>query len=247
MAKITGSSNRSKRSTKKPVTQGEYPQRSNRQRVSQAKVTSAEARKPSPRSAGINQGKGAGRGRVTGTQGRPKPATPAKVTTGSKISRLAHTVTKAARAAKTAVTGSRALGALRAAAPLMASPLGAAAAGTGALAAYGVSEGEVKRTKAAGTFKQTNRRGGGSVAGQQRASRAKAAAAGSTSQFKGARDTAFKKAAAIKGSPVVGPKKASSGKGGGSFDSAFAAARKSGKKEFTWRGKRYNTKLRGEK
>ena len=28
-----------------------------------------------------------------------------------------------------------------------------------------------------------------------------------------------------------------------SFDNAFAAARKAGKKEFTWRGKRYNTKL----
>lgn len=28
------------------------------------------------------------------------------------------------------------------------------------------------------------------------------------------------------------------------FDQAFAAARKAGKKEFTWRGKRYNTKLK---
>lgn len=83
MAKVTSSSNRSKRSTNKPVTKGQNPQRANRQAVSQAKVSSAEARKPSPRSAGINQGKGAGAGRVTGTQGRPKPATPAKVTTGA--------------------------------------------------------------------------------------------------------------------------------------------------------------------
>lgn len=30
------------------------------------------------------------------------------------------------------------------------------------------------------------------------------------------------------------------------FDQAFKAARTSGAKEFTWRGKRYNTKLRGE-
>lgn len=29
-----------------------------------------------------------------------------------------------------------------------------------------------------------------------------------------------------------------------SFDRAFAAARKAGKKEFTWRGKRYNTKMK---
>ena len=30
------------------------------------------------------------------------------------------------------------------------------------------------------------------------------------------------------------------------FDAAFAAARKAGKKEFTWRGKQYNTKYKGE-
>ena len=30
------------------------------------------------------------------------------------------------------------------------------------------------------------------------------------------------------------------------FDKAFAAARKEGKKEFTWRGKQYNTKYKGE-
>ena len=30
------------------------------------------------------------------------------------------------------------------------------------------------------------------------------------------------------------------------FDKTFAAARKEGKKEFTWRGKKYNTKLKGE-
>jgi len=31
-----------------------------------------------------------------------------------------------------------------------------------------------------------------------------------------------------------------------SFDKAFAAARRAGKSEFTWRGKRYNTRLAGE-
>lgn len=71
----------------KPVTQGKNPQRANRQQVSQAKVTSSESRLPSPRSAGINKGKGMGAGRVTGTQGRPKPATPAKVTTGKGVRR----------------------------------------------------------------------------------------------------------------------------------------------------------------
>ncbi len=71
---------------------------------------------------------------------------------------------------------------------------------------------------------------------------AQAAAKGSTSRFKGAREAAMKKASAIKGSPVVGPRKS----GASSFDSSFAAARKAGKSTFTWRGKKYNTKLKGE-
>ena len=82
------------------------------------------------------------------------------------------------------------------------------------------------------------------------------------SRFTNARAAAFKKAAAIKGSPVVGAGKAkaagssskakASSSGGSkmstaqSFDSSFAAARKAGKSVFTWRGKKYTTKLRGE-
>jgi hypothetical protein len=65
---------------------------------------------------------------------------------------------------------------------------------------------------------------------------AAAAAKGSDSKFKGARDVAIKKASAIKGSPVVGPRK--------SFDDTFRDARKAGKKEFTWKGKKYNTKTK---
>lgn len=79
----------------KPVTQGKNPQRANRQQVSQAKITSSESRKPLgpakeglARSAGLNKGRGAfATGRVTGTEGRPKPATPAKVTTGKGVRR----------------------------------------------------------------------------------------------------------------------------------------------------------------
>lgn len=124
----------------------------------------------------------------------------------------------------------------------LANPLTAAVAGTAALAKYGVSKGEVKRTKGAMQGKQTNLPGGTSTAKQQRASRAKAAEAGSTSKFKGARDVAMKKASAIKGSPVVGPKKSTAS----SFDAAFAKARSSGAKTFTWRGKKYTTKKKGE-
>ena len=32
----------------------------------------------------------------------------------------------------------------------------------------------------------------------------------------------------------------------GSFDDAFAAARKAGRQDFSWRGRKYNTKLKGE-
>jgi hypothetical protein len=60
------------------------------------------------------------------------------------------------------------------------------------------------------------------------------------SRFANARDVAMKKASAIKGSPVMGPKKPAAQK----FDSAFAAAKKAGKKEFTWKGKKYNTKVK---
>jgi hypothetical protein len=81
---------------------------------------------------------------------------------------------------------------------------------------------------------------------EARRRRSQAAAKGSTSRFKGAREAAVKRASAIKGSPVVGPRKASSGSAASSFDSSFAAARKAGKSTFTWRGKKYNTKLRGE-
>jgi hypothetical protein len=77
---------------------------------------------------------------------------------------------------------------------------------------------------------------------EARRRRAQAAAKGSSSRFKGAREAAVKKASAIKGSPVVGPRKS----GASSFDSSFAAARKAGKSTFTWRGKKYNTKLKGE-
>jgi len=59
-------------------------------------------------------------------------------------------------------------------------------------------------------------------------------------KFQNARSEAFKKAKAIKGSPVVGPKKSAAGQ----FDSAFAAARKAGKSTFTWRGKKYTTQMK---
>jgi hypothetical protein len=60
------------------------------------------------------------------------------------------------------------------------------------------------------------------------------------------------KAKAIKGSPVLGPKKVGSGGGGGggklgaiaqAFDKSFASARKAGKATFMFRGKKYTTEM----
>jgi hypothetical protein len=59
MAKVTSSSNRSKRSTNKPVTKGQNPQRANRQAVSKAKVTSASNGKPTGAAASrVTMGRG---------------------------------------------------------------------------------------------------------------------------------------------------------------------------------------------
>ena len=58
-------------------------------------------------------------------------------------------------------------------------------------------------------------------------------------KFANARDLAFAKAKGIKGSPVLGGKKSVAA----SFDSAFAAARKAGKSGFTFKGKKYTTKM----
>jgi len=76
--------------------------------------------------------------------------------------------------------------------------------------------------------------------------------AAGTSRFAGARDKAMAKAKAIKGSPVLGPKKVGSGGGGGggklgaiaqAFDKSFASARKAGKATFMFRGKKYTTEM----
>jgi hypothetical protein len=59
-------------------------------------------------------------------------------------------------------------------------------------------------------------------------------------RFANARNRAFAKAKGIKGSPVLGGKKSVAA----SFDSAFAAARKAGKSGFTFKGKKYTTKMK---
>lgn len=60
---------------------------------------------------------------------------------------------------------------------------------------------------------------------------------------KPAKKSAPKKAATKGGNYPTYPKKSSQA---ASFRTAFAAARKAGKAEFTWEGRKYNTKLKGE-
>ena len=72
--------------------------------------------------------------------------------------------------------------------------------------------------------------------------------AAGTSRFAGARDKAMAKAKAIKGSPVLGPKKVGSGGGklgtiAQAFDKSFASARKASKATFMFRGKKYTTEM----
>lgn len=69
MATPTSSSNRSKRKSPKPITQGQNPQRGNRQKVSNAQVTNSGTRGSNTGSAKVTTGRGAG---------APKPADPWK-------------------------------------------------------------------------------------------------------------------------------------------------------------------------
>jgi len=157
--KITSSSNRSKRLSTKPVTKGQYPQRQNRQSVSQANVTKSG----DPRPAGAPPAK------VTSSADRPKP---------SGLSILSNVM--------------NVMGALRRFGP--------------AAAAYEVSK---PRPTADGTLSAARQRG----------------------DYK----------------PQQGPRNPQEGMTRAeSFDQAFATARQAGEKSFTWRGRTYNTKMKGE-
>lgn len=215
MAKVTSSSNRSKRTSTKPVTKGQNPQRANRQSVSQAKVSSA-ANRAVTGSAKVTTGKGASSMKAdaqrfqqlnqsasarAGKAAEAKPRTPAPgtgnvVRTAIERGRAAA-AQKGARAATQAM--SRTLAAARTArnvagAAKMAGPVGAAAAVM------------APRKLADGTLK-------GKPTGNPQG-------------------------------PNVPKRLTQAGMDKGSFDNAFRMSRKAGKKEFTWRGKRYNTKVK---
>ena len=269
MAKVTSASTRSKRSTKKPVTQGQNPQRANRQAASTARVSQSGG--GTPGSAKVTTGGGGAMSKPSGRQPRAitngnspamrqirakavearrmaqgKSTVASRNTTvtptnarGERIRSMAkaqRTIgdsgqvraaqargkaevakAQARRGAKQAMQSmGRTLSAARtlrnvAGAARMAGPVGAAAA---VMAPRPLGDGTLTAAMKRGDYKPN--------------------------KFENARAIAFKKAAAIKGSPVVGPKKSAAGQ----FDSAFAAARKAGKSTFTWKGKKYTTQMK---
>jgi hypothetical protein len=216
MAKVTSSSNRSKRKTDKPVTKGQNPQRANRQAVSQAKVSTS------------------GKGVTPGS---------AKVTTGAGSSSMKADAKSWQRMNQTASAKSA-----KAAEPRPRTP----APGTGNVERQAIQRGRaIKATQGA---KQAMGRMSGALKAA-RTLRNVANAARLAGPAGAAAVLAPRKLAdgTLKGKPTGNPQGPAVPKrltqGGldkGSFDSAFKASRSAGKKTFTWRGKKYNTKLKGQ-
>ena len=197
MPKVTSSSDRSKRSTKKPVTQGQNPQRANRQSVSQAKPTTSQQRSNRQRTSTARVTTAGGRSAAPGSSNAPANARPVVRTAASNVA------------------SARMRGALR-----------GAAAGRAAAAGAARLLGAAKATNIAGIASETLK--------------ARPLASGTL--------TAAMKRGDYKPrqGPDVPKRLTQGGMDKGSFNSAFKASRSAGKKTFSWRGKKYNTKLKGE-
>lgn len=293
--KVTSSGDRSKRSTNKPVTQGQNPQRANRQAVSKATVSSSQTRASGTGArvtTGSNQARvrsmptGYGQGPLpnpnlrsslsdrpskpigTGGGGVTKPSGKPKMVNAQKPG-MQKLVRKAAQARKAnagrplvkpaeaqRLMSQRAPGIRQGAAQLRKAAAGTTSPGAQARAA---AQGKAIR-QAAETrrvARETSKRMAGKLAKAaatralgtvaRRAGLAAVAAEGLT-----ARNTAdgTLSAAMKRGDykPMQGPKpkttQASFNKK--TFDQAFKSARTSGAKTFTWRGKKYTTKMKGE-
>jgi len=277
--KVTSSSNRSKRSAKKPITQGQNPQRSNRQGVSRATVSSSASRDPNRVRAGLNQRPNVpgNPGRVTGTMGRRAPATPAKVTGGGgmvnaesptmrQIRAKAQTLrqrtqnpTPRGQGSATRLPASSAQG--RNLPREGAARLRQAAAGTTSPGAQARAQAQGKALRQAAetrrVAKKTTKRMASKLAKAaatralgtvaRRMPLAAVAAEGLTSRntANGTLTAAMKRGDY---KPQQGPKPATTQASFNkkTFDQAFKSARTSGAKTFTWRGKKYTTKIKGE-
>ena len=222
--------------------------RSGRQATSRATVSTADTRNPYRVRAGINQNNKPGAGRVTGTMGRPKPATPAKVTgvtpppqspkpkptagttntiraTGGnssydKLNRLSAASAPRPQQKPTAAAN------LAQSQQLLRSQLGPFISGLRGLGIQAIAETVAPRPASARA---------GLKEGQAAANAAIKAKGKTADSFGGQYQ---KPAAGAKPKPAPKISKAQS------FDNAFASARNSGMSSFVWGGKRYTTKLK---
>ena len=260
MAKITSSGDRSKRKATKPVTKGQNPQRANRQAASKATVSQSGGGTPGSAKVTTSGGKpiGTGGGGITKPSGAPKMVNANKPTM-QRLVRKAAQVRKAGAGrplvkpveAQRLMTqrvprireGAQRLrtigdnGRVRDAQKQGQQIRQAAQARRGARGAMKAMEGTLKAARTArniaGAAKNLAK---GGVA---------AAVMSPTALADGTLSAAMKRGDY---KPMQGPKpkttQASFNKK--SFDQAFKAARTSGIKTFTWRGKKYTTKMKGE-
>tara|TARA_B100001093_G_scaffold510746_1_gene577205 strand:+ start:569 stop:1219 length:651 start_codon:yes stop_codon:yes gene_type:complete len=215
MARITGAYNRRKRKTKKPVTTSKG--RANRQKVSKAEVSDGNNRKPT------------GTAKVTRGGERARVKTPRKsFAIGGDTGRRGGTNQPSTVKSKVPTQGrpkvSKVGGQIKVkAGGMKTSSNNLRARGTAALAV----------ALAAGTLRNP--------ISKAKSKESKKNAQKSIGKFN-TRDAD----GTVRSRKKVGPKKVGPKKVGTiaeSFDKAFAAAKKAGKKEFTFRGKRYNTKM----
>ena len=213
--KITSSANRSKRSTTKPITKGQNPQRANRQSVSQARVSSSETRATGT-GARVTMGKGASSPslpKVSKPQMKPGVSTTNTVrATGAngpaKIQRLASQASTAKRMANRTARG-------------YGKPGGMERGIKGSMQMMAVKEGLTARNTAPGTISSVDPKLARRIEAMQKSGK----------QF----------AAQEQKARAANAKRRNS-----TFDDAFKDARKAGVKTFTWRGKKYTTKMKGE-
>ena len=268
--KVTSSRNRSTRKASKPPTTGQNPGRANRQSISQAKVTASGG--GTPGSAKVTTGGGGTKppSKPVGTGGgglsKPNGRQPRAITNGNNpaIRQLRAKAIQAQRQAQGKSTvasrnpgitpesakGQRISqmakaqrvigdsGQVRAAQARGQAEVAKAQARRGARAAMKNMEGTLKAAR-------TARQVAGAVRGL---SYVEAAKAGLQAYNTG---DATLKAALKRGDykPKQGPASKTTTTGSfnkKSFNEAFRTARSSGAKEFSWRGKRYNTKKKGE-
>jgi len=257
MAKVTSSRNRSTRSASKPPTTGQNPGRANRQSISQAKVTQSG-------------GGRSGSAKVTTGSGGAKPSSqpdgrkPRAITNGNNPA-IRQLRAKAVQARRMAEGKSTVASRNRTApTPAQRERLSNQVKQMRVPGDSGYVRAAEARGKAEVAKAQTRRNARSAMKNMEGTLKAARAARLLTGGLKGNLHIEAVKAglqayntgdgtlkAALKRGdykPKQGPtqKTTTASFNKKSFNEAFKAARSSGAKEFSWRGKRYNTKKKGE-